>query len=93
MTKYFNENWHVIKEEWTIYGRNQFAHFMNRTNNRSERLNRTFKQIGTRYANLLIFFENISSSVAVLASEKDIKVIRSTMRVERQRFEDPVLIE
>lgn len=91
--KYFNEHWHVIKEEWTMHGRNQYANYMNTTNNRTERLNRTIKQIGNRHANLLTFFENVTTTTAVLASEKDIKAIRSTMRTERQRFEDPVLIE
>ncbi len=91
--KYFNENWHAIKEEWTMFGRNQYANFMNSSNNRSERLNRTIKQIGNRNADLITFFENITTTVAVLASEKDIKAIRSTMRVDRQRIDDPALIE
>lgn len=79
VTKYFNENWHAIRDEWTMHGRNRYV---NTTNNRTERLNRTFKQIGNRHAGLLTFFENITTSVAVLASEKDIKAVRSTMRVE-----------
>lgn len=93
VTKYFDDNWHPIKEQWTLYGRNAYANYMNSTNNRSERLNKTLKQIGNRDANLLTFFENVTTSVAVLASEKDIAAIRSTMRVERQRFDDPVLTE
>lgn len=93
VTKYFDDNWHSIKEEWTLHGRNGYANCMNGTNNRSERLNRTLKQIGNRHANLLTFFENVTTSVAVLASEKDIAAIRSTMRVERQRFDDYVLTE
>lgn len=56
VTKYFNDNWHAIKEEWTMHGRNQYTHFFNYTNNRSERFNRTLKQIGSRHANLLVFF-------------------------------------
>lgn len=93
VTKYFDENWHSCKEEWTMFGRNKYAHYMSITNNRNERLNRTFKQIGNRYANLLIFFENISTSVSVIASEKDIKTIRTTMKVERTRFEEPIFEE
>lgn len=91
--KYFNENWHVIKDEWTMHGRNQYANYLNSTNNRSERLNRTIKQIGNRHVNLTTFFENVTTTVAVLASEKDIQAVRSTMRVERLRFDDPVLTE
>lgn len=93
VSKYYDENWHAIREQWTIHGRNNYAFYMNTTNNRSERLNRTFKQLSNRHAGLLTFFENISTTVAVLASEKDIKAIRSTMRIERKRFEMPVLQE
>lgn len=88
---YYDECWHSIKEEWTLFGRNQFAYYLNATNNRTERLNRTIKQIGNRNVNLMVFFENLSTTVTVLASEKDIKAIRSTMRVERKTFSDPAL--
>lgn len=91
VNQYYNDNWHVIKDEWTMHGRNKYANYMNNSNNRSERLNRTLKQIGNRYANLLVFFENVTTSLAVIASEKDIQAVRSTMRVERKRFQDPAL--
>ncbi len=91
VTRYFDDNWGNITDEWTCFGRNQYAHFMSSTNNRSERLNRTIKDIGNRNSNLLVFFENLSTTVSTLASEKDIKAIRSTMKVERKRFEHPVL--
>lgn len=89
VTDYFNKYWHPIRDEWTLYGRNKYVYFLNTTNNRSERLNRTLKEIGNRYSNLLIFFQNLSTSV--ISSEKDIKAVRSTMRLTRKRFDDPVL--
>lgn len=89
--RYFNNNWHVIRDEWTLHGRNQHANYMNATNNRTERLNRTIKQIGNRYENLLTFFDNVFTSVAVLASEKNIKAVKGTMKVERRRFDNDVL--
>lgn len=91
VTAYFNDNWHPIRDEWTTYGRNKFANFLNDTNNRSERQNRTFKEIGNRNSNLLKFFENVTTSVAVMSSERDIKAIRSTMKLLRRRYDDPVL--
>lgn len=91
VTKYFDKNWHNIQDEWTLFGRNEHANFMNTTNNRCERINRTIKVLCKRNANLLVFFENLSTTLAVIASEKDIKVIRSTMKIQRQRFDDPVL--
>lgn len=91
VTKYYNENWHNIRNEWTMFGRNNYAHYMNTCNNRSERINRTIKGLGNRNSSLLVFFENLSTTVSVFASEKDIKAIRSTMKVERKRFSHPVL--
>lgn len=91
VTSYYEDNWHNIREQWSMFGRNKYAHYMNTTNNRCERLNRTFKQIGSRYSNLLVFFQNITTSVAVIASEKDIKAVRSTMKTERKRFANAVL--
>lgn len=89
--KYFDKNWHNIHDEWTLFGRNKFANFMNTTNNRSERINRTIKELCKRNSNLLVFFENLSTTMAVLASEKDIKAIRSSMKLQRKRFADTVL--
>lgn len=88
VTKYYNENWHGIREEWTQYGRNKYSNYLNHTNNRSESINQKFKLISNRYANLLTFFENIVSTVTILASERNIRAVRSTMRVPRRRFID-----
>lgn len=88
---YFNSNWHNIREEWTLYGRNEYANFLNSTNNRSESMNAKLKMIGTRHSNLLSFFENVSTSLRVLASEKDLKAVRSEMRTIRVRFDDATL--
>lgn len=92
VTEYYNTNWHSIKDEWTLCGRNQYANYLNSTNNRSESMNHKIKTVGTRNSNLLTFFENVSTSVSVLASEKDIKVLRQDMRVERIRFQDANLL-
>lgn len=87
VTQYFNNNWHVIKDEWTIHGRNQYANFLTTTNNRTESTNQKIKMISRRNANLLSFFENVYTSVAVFASERNIRTIKTTMRVPRRRFE------
>lgn len=91
VSSYFNENWHVIRDEWTLHGRNRHANYMNATNNRLESLNGKLKMIGNRYANLLSCFENLSISISVLTSEKDIQSVRQDMKVQRIRFTDPVL--
>lgn len=91
VTEYFNLNWHHIKSEWTLHGKNEWNNYMNYTNNRLESLNQKLKIIGTHYASLLDFFDNIIQSYAVIYSEKDMKVVKQTMKLPRVRFDDVIL--
>lgn len=91
VTQYFNENWHDIKNEWTMHGKNEWNNYMNYTTNRVESLNQKLKLIGTHYASLLVFFDNLILSCSVISSEKDIKVIKQSMKVVRVRFDDATL--
>lgn len=88
---YYNKNWHNIRDEWTQFGRNAYANFLNSTNNRTESINQKFKIVSNRHANLLSFFENIFTTVSVLASERNIRAVKMTMRVPRRRFSDDCL--
>lgn len=81
--KYFDTNRHNIRLEYSLFGRNQFSNYLNHTNNRTESMNHKLKMIGTRNATLLSFFENLSTSIAVMASEKNIKAVRSTMKTSQ----------
>lgn len=89
--EYFDSNWNNIKEEWTLFGRNKFSNYLNHTNNRTESMNQKLKLVNTRNANLLTFFENVSTSLTVLSTEKDMKAVRLDMRSPRIRFEDVTL--
>lgn len=86
--EYFDENWHTIRNEWTLHGKNEWNNYMNYTNNRVESLNQKIKIIGTHYASLLGFFNNVIQSYSVISSERDIKVVKSSMKIVRQRFDD-----
>lgn len=90
--EYFNDNWHQIRDEWTLYGRNKYANYLNWTNNRTESMNQKFKMLSNRYANLSSFFNNLFTTMSVLASERNIRAVKSTMRVPRVRFDDEYLI-
>lgn len=92
VTKYFNDNWHNIRDEWSLYGTNRYCNFLNASNNRMESLNQKIKLIGNRHANLLTFFENLSITVSNLSSEKDYTATKGTMRRSRRCFDDQVLI-
>lgn len=89
--EYYNDNWHQIRNEWTLYGRNKYANYLNWTNNRTESINQKFKMLSNRYANLFTFFNNLYTTVSVLASERNIRAVKSTMRVPRRRFDDECL--
>lgn len=91
VTSYYNQNWHCIREEWTLFGLNEHCSYMNTTNNRSESLNQKLKLVGNRHANLQSFFENLSISISNSTSEKDLTTLRGKMRQSRQYFADPVL--
>lgn len=89
--EYYNDNWHQIRNEWTLYGRNKYANYLNWTNNRTESINQKFKMLSNRYANLFMFFNNLYTTVSVLASERNIRAVKSSMRVPRNRFDDECL--
>lgn len=89
--EYYNTNWHTIRNEWSLYARNDYSNYLNDTNNRSESMNQKLKAVSNRNANLLSFFENVSTTLTVLTSEKDLKVVRNDMRTTRIRFEDEAL--
>lgn len=91
VTQYFNLHWHPIKDEWTMHGKNQWNNYMNYTTNRVESLNQKLKIIGNHYASLLTFFDNLILSCTVISSEKDIKVVKQSMKVLRVRFENATL--
>lgn len=85
---YYNDNWHNIRTEWTLFGRNKFANYLNWTNNRTESINQKFKMLSNRYANLFTFFNNLFTTIFVMASERDIRAVKNTMKVSRKRFDD-----
>lgn len=91
VTKYYNDNWHDIKDEWTLYGKNQHNNYLNETNNRSESLNQKFKMIGSRHANLIRFFDNVFGTLTVLSSERDFRAVRMTMKSSRSALHPDLL--
>lgn len=91
VTSYYNENWHCIREQWTLFGLNEHCSYMNTTNNSMESLNQKLKLVGNRHANLQSFFENLTISISNSTSEKDLAALRGKMRRSRQCFDDTAL--
>lgn len=73
---YFDDNWHKIRNEWTVYGHNQAGSFMTYTNNRTESINQKMLIIGRKYSSLTTFLDDVVGSVTVMSSKKDIKAVK-----------------
>lgn len=88
--QYFNNNWHGVKEEWTIFGRNKHNNYLNTTSNRVESFNQKLKLIVKKNSTLPKFFADLQIFLSSLASEKNLKAIKTRMRSKRQRVFDNV---
>lgn len=88
--EYFNTNWHGIRLEWALFGRNKYSNYLNYTSNRVESLNQKIKLIITKQSTLTKFFSDLNICIASISSEKDIKAIKSTMKTKRLRILDTV---
>lgn len=91
VTDYFVNNWHNIRDEWTLFGTNNYLNFLNRTSNRLESFNQKIKLDSNCYANLVIFFQNLMTTINCHESEKDSKVIKMNMRQTLVSENDEVL--
>lgn len=85
---YFDSNWHPIRDEWTMFGRNQYANYLNTTSNRVESLNQKIKFIVEKNSTLVKFFHDLSICLASLSSEKNLKAIKAVTRTKRRRILD-----
>lgn len=73
LVKYFDDNWHSIKNEWTLSENYMQSNFLNVTNNRIESLNQKIKSVVKRYSTLENFVEHIFVLIVTLNSERDHK--------------------
>ena len=54
--KYFDSNWHGIRELWVEGLKQQQRSFLTRTNNRVESVNQKLKSVITKFSNIVTFF-------------------------------------
>lgn len=88
--EYFNTNWHGIRLEWALFGRNKYSNYLNYTSNRVESLNQKIKLIITKQSTLTKIFSDLNICIASISSEKDIEAVKSTMKTKRLRILDTV---
>ena len=79
--KYFNENWHPIRKQWTMGMKYASGNFLNGTNNRLECINAKLKSVISRYCSLEEFVDNFFLILRVLRSERDHKAALFAQKV------------
>lgn len=88
VVNYFNENWHPIRDEWSL--NNTFIHgnFLNTTNNRLESWNGKIRKACKSYNSLEQFIEKLLTFFAMLNTERDYKAAYLYQKVEVTSFKD-----
>jgi zinc finger SWIM domain-containing protein 3 len=69
--KYFNENWHSIRDEWVEGSKNKYTNFLNSTNNRLASINQKLKAVVSRHSSLLEFNQQLQCCLSSLKTERD----------------------
>lgn len=88
LTRYFDDNWHNVRQNWAGYSMNDQLHFFNRTTNRNECLNQKLKSVLDRYAPISKFFKNTLLCINSLNVEKDVRTFMKNERLPLQ-INDP----
>ena len=69
--KYFDDNWHEIREQWVEGFKRESCNYLNSTNNRLESINQKIKSVVTRHSSLLTFFEDLMKCLNSLSIERN----------------------
>lgn len=81
--EYYNDNWHQIRNEWTLYGRNKYSNYLNWTNIAPKASTKSSKCCRTDTPTF-----SHSSTIYLLQYQF---WLQNEMRVPRRRFDDECL--
>ncbi len=79
--RYFNDNWHAIRNQWALGMKYSSGNFLNGTNNRLESLNAKLKSVVSRFSSLEEFTEKFFLVLRVLRAERDNKAGLAALKV------------
>lgn len=85
---YFNENWHSIRNEWSLNNTFMHGNFLNNTNNRLESLNSKIRQACNYNNTLEEFVEKLITFFCCRNSERDHKAAYAYQKKELITFEE-----
>ena len=57
--RYFDDNWHGIKEQWVEGLKCEACYYLNSTNHKLESINQKIKSVVTKYSSLVIFLQEL----------------------------------
>lgn len=86
VVSYFNQNWHLIRNEWVMGLKSSCGNFLNFTNNRLESINSKLKQVITRHSSLEDFIEKFFVVLTALRMERDHKAALMLQKVKVNTF-------
>ena len=78
--KYFDDQWHPIRKQWTMGMKYSTGNFFNNINNRLESLNAKLKSVISWYSSLETFVDKFFLILQVLRSEQDYQASLSTLK-------------
>lgn len=81
VVRYYEENWHHIKEEWVRYWQQQNLTFGERTTNRLESINKRIKAVVQLLSPLPIFFRDLLAVKDCMRRERNHAFIKSNERI------------
>ena len=73
--KYFQENWHHIRNEWVLHSKDKCGSFLNSTNNRLESINAKLKQVINRHSSLEEFVSRFFVVLSALRCQCNHKAV------------------
>lgn len=76
VAEYYNKNWHVIREDWTVYSM-RYGNLMNLTNNRLESMNQKLKQVVPKRSTLLKLLELLFKYIDLQMAEINNKAAKN----------------
>ena len=81
--RYFDRNWHEIREEWVACFKLGHGNYMTNTNNRLESLNQKIKAVVKRYSTIPVFYRNLMICLASMRVERDHRALDLNTRVKQ----------
>ena len=80
VNRYFQANWHDIREQWVEGLKKKQFNFLTSTNNRVECINQKLKSVISKYSNIVTFFKDLKTALKMLETERNHRTLSITQK-------------